>query len=112
VFVFGAIYNKDNVTECIDAALQGIKAYLPEPEIKDSGKNLDESYPDTQTEKNQDKKGTRYDWGYWFWFAKSKLNMTAKEFAETTQRAIYEQYKRYWTDRGHDMLSKDDGSWL
>ena len=47
---FGRIYKSQNLQEYINVVLAGIKHYQPEPEIKDSGENLDDSYPDTQTE--------------------------------------------------------------
>lgn len=49
-FRFSQIYREENLKEYIDAALAGVKEYLPDPETPDSGKNLDESYPDTQAE--------------------------------------------------------------
>lgn len=47
---FGRIYKNDNLQEYIDAVVEGLEAYLPEPEIQDHGKNLDEDWPDTQAE--------------------------------------------------------------
>lgn len=52
------------------------------------------------------------DWGFWFWFAKTKAGLTSEEFGETTQRALMIMYKRYMKDRGIDMYREDDGSWL
>jgi len=47
---FGCIYKNDNLKQYIDAVVEGLEAYLPEPEIQDHGKNLDEDWPDTQSE--------------------------------------------------------------
>jgi hypothetical protein len=48
---FCSIYDNDHLTDNISAVLEGVSAYLPEPEgVVDDGKNLDESYPDTQGE--------------------------------------------------------------
>jgi hypothetical protein len=49
-FRFSQVYREDNLKDYSDAALAGVKEYLPDPETQDSGKNLDESYPDTQAE--------------------------------------------------------------
>ena len=50
VYRYSQVYKSDNLQNYIDVALEGIKAYLPDPETQDSGKNLDDSYPDTQAE--------------------------------------------------------------
>lgn len=47
---FGRIYKSENLKEYIDAVIEGMKAYLPEPEIQDHGQNLDEGWPDTQSQ--------------------------------------------------------------
>lgn len=112
IIKFGRIYKNDNLNQYIDVVVEGMEAYLPEPEILDHGQNLDESWPDTQSEVK--KKGIieKTDWGFWYWFARSKAGMTAEEFGETTQRALMIIYKRYWKDHGVDLYRKDDGSWL
>ncbi len=65
VFWFGRIYRSSNLDSYINAVIQGVASYLPEPEIKDSGNNLDESYPDTQAEvkKKKIRKGMTGDTG-------------------------------------------------
>lgn len=50
IMLFGRIYKNENLKEYIDAVIEGMEAYLPEPEIQDHGKNLDEDWPDTQAE--------------------------------------------------------------
>lgn len=50
IMVFGRIYKNENLKEYIDAVIEGMEAYLPEPEIQDHGQNLDESWPDTQSQ--------------------------------------------------------------
>lgn len=50
IMFFGRIYKNDNLKEYIDAVIEGLQAYLPEPEIHDHGQNLDEDWPDTQAE--------------------------------------------------------------
>ena len=63
-FRFSQVYREDNLKDYIDAALAGVKEYLPDPETQDSGKNLDESYPDTQAEAQKNEgKGKGFDWG-------------------------------------------------
>ncbi|HHU77829.1 MAG TPA: hypothetical protein GXZ29_02960 [Clostridiales bacterium] len=109
---FGRIYKPGNITQYINVVVEGLEAYLPEPEILDHGQNLDESWPDTQSEIR--KKGIieKTDWGFWYWFARSKAGMTTEEFGNTTLRALMIIYKRYWKDHGIDMYKVDDGSWL
>jgi hypothetical protein len=48
--VFGRIYKREHLKEYIDAVIEGMAAYLPEPEAVDHGQNLDEDWPDTQSE--------------------------------------------------------------
>ena len=50
IMTFGRIYKSDNLKEYIDKVIEGMEAYLPEPEIQDHGRNLDEDWPDTQSE--------------------------------------------------------------
>ena len=47
---FSRIYKAANIEEYVNTVLAGIKQYQPEPEIKDSGMNLADDYPDTQAE--------------------------------------------------------------
>lgn len=112
IMAFGRLYKSDNLKQYIDIVVEGMKAYLPEPEIQDHGHNLDESWPDTQSEVKQKGIIEKTDWGYWYWFARSKAGMTAEEFGETTLRALMIIYKRYLKERGIDLYQKDDGSWL
>lgn len=50
--VFTRIYeNNEHLMDNVSAVLEGITAYLPEPGgVIDAGRDLDESYPDTQAE--------------------------------------------------------------
>lgn len=50
IITFGRLYKNDNLKQYIDAVIEGMKAYLPDPEIQDHGQNLDEGWPDTQSE--------------------------------------------------------------
>ena len=50
ITTFGRIYKNDFLKEYIDAVVEGMEAYLPEPEFYDHGGNLDEDWPDTQSE--------------------------------------------------------------
>ena len=50
ITTFGRIYKNDFLKEYIDAVVEGMEAYLPEPEFYDHGENLDEDWPDTQSE--------------------------------------------------------------
>lgn len=50
IITFGRIYRNENLKEYIDAVIEGMQAYLPEPEIQDHGQNLDEDWPDTQSQ--------------------------------------------------------------
>jgi len=47
---FSRIYKSANIEEYVNVVLAGIKQYQPEPDIKDSGLNLADDYPDTQAE--------------------------------------------------------------
>jgi hypothetical protein len=49
---FANIYkSNDHLMDNVSAVLEGITAYLPEPDgVIDDGRDLDESYPDTQAE--------------------------------------------------------------
>ena len=62
ITTFGRIYKNDFLKEYIDAVVEGMEAYLSEP-VYDHGENLDEDWPDTQSEV---KKGIieKTDWGF------------------------------------------------
>lgn len=48
---FCNIYDNESLMENISAVLDGVSSYLPKPDgVVDDGRNLDESYPDTQGE--------------------------------------------------------------
>ncbi len=48
---FCDIYTNDHLLDNMNAIIEGMAAYLPEPEGHiDSGKDLDERWPDTQGE--------------------------------------------------------------
>lgn len=105
--VFNDIYKAEHLKEYITAVYEGIKEYLPEPEIKDTGEDLDPSWPDTQSQvkKSQTEKT---DWGYWIWIAKSKLGMTMEEIKETSLRAIIELYWQHLGERGVKRYDGED----
>ena len=47
---FSQIYKNANLPSYINAVLDGMSHYLPEPTDKDQGENLDPDWPDTQEE--------------------------------------------------------------
>jgi len=108
---FNKLYRVNNLKEYIDVVIEGMMAYLPEPEIQDHGQNLDESWPDTQAKAREKGIIEKTDWGFWYWFAR-KAGVTSQEFGELTMRALWILYKRHMKDRGVDLYRLDDGSWL
>ncbi len=44
------IYKPDNLAAYVTAVMDGMAHYMPDPEIKDTGKDLDDAWPDTQAE--------------------------------------------------------------
>lgn len=55
--MFAKIYKPENLSEYVAVVLNGMVHYYPEPEIKDRGEDLDESYPDTQKEVKKKRQG-------------------------------------------------------
>ena len=86
--------------EYVDVVLDGLRHYLPPPQVQDDGQNLDEDWPDTQAEVRKRGPVQCTDWGQWYRFARTEYGMTREEFLDTTQRELHGLDMQRLVDRG------------
>jgi len=61
--LFGKIYRPANLEQYVLAVASGMSHYMPDSEVLDNGKDLDEEWPDTQAEVKKKKSGQTGDTG-------------------------------------------------
>ena len=91
--------------KCIFKIFQGLSSYLPPPQITDTGEDLDESYPDTQSKVTA---ANRDEVGGWIWLALTKLKIPSKDVERLSLKNIVLRYKKQLEDEGFVQYEEGD----
>ena len=85
------------IAEYVEAVIEGMAHYLPEPSLADDTTDLDPDWPDTQAEVK--KKGNKIEWSYWVWFC-SKIG---QDFKAQTIRSMIALQKCWLKENGIEI---------